>query len=153
MAEKDSVISASLLEKFRENLVNYVDVPEHLDLGFDELHVWSSVTAPPPTVTIEEDETAPPPTSATTNEDEAAPPTKKPKRRHFLKPLSAVELEEKSRKFVPIHTARQNRWAIGLFKSWLASRNAVQKSFPDDILEVSHPLDTLQSCLLSCICL
>lgn len=71
----------------------------------------------------------------------------KPKLKQFLQSLTSSELEEKSKKYVPPHTAHQNRWAISPFKNWLTSRNEGQIYFPEDMLESNHPLSMIQKCL------
>ena len=151
-----------------EDLPILIDVPPSLDLGFDELLTSSSdlantapttptllpVPAPPTELTYTPappppHTSAPPPPPSVPTTALLPPPTKK--QRPFLQPLSDKQLEEKSQKYIPPHTARQNRWAVSLFKSWLSSRNSVEHIFPRDILEVKHPIVTLEKCLCAFI--
>ena len=42
---------------------------------------------------------------------------------HFSETVSNEELEKMSCGFVPANTAKNTKWAVGVFKSWLESRN------------------------------
>ena len=41
----------------------------------------------------------------------------------FSETVSNEELDKMSRGFVPANTTKNTKWAIGVFKSWLESRN------------------------------
>ena len=77
------------------------------------------------------------------NSSDAAPPSEckklshtKPDKERFSDTISKEELKKMSRGFVPENTAKNTKWAITVFSSWLESRNrCTGESTPTDFLD------------------
>ena len=73
----------------------------------------------------------------------------------FGKPSHSSELNELCKPYVPPATRSNNTWATGVFRSWVAARNAnvtaTGETFPADLLDVWYPAPVIGRALAAFI--
>jgi len=67
----------------------------------------------------------------------------------FITTVSSEEIEKSSKRCIPVGTTKSTNWAVRTFQQWLMQKNKhfPQEVFPQDILQIEYPMETLCNCL------
>lgn len=72
-------------------------------------------------------------------------------KQRFGKPSHRNDLNELCKPYIPPTTKSNNSWATGVFRSWVAERNAnannIGETFPTDLLETRYPTPIIDRAL------